>query len=83
MVSNCKALGNRLIELGYKLVSGGSDNHLILVDLRPLVSTQLLSFFAFELSQSFSIYINAHIVSSYRELMVHEQRKSSKWYRLF
>lgn len=36
VVSNCKALGNRLIELGYKLVSGGSDNHLILVDLRPL-----------------------------------------------
>ncbi|OVA11744.1 Serine hydroxymethyltransferase [Macleaya cordata] len=36
VVSNCKALANRLIELGYKLVSGGSDNHLVLVDLRPL-----------------------------------------------
>ncbi|XP_010243076.1 PREDICTED: serine hydroxymethyltransferase 3, chloroplastic isoform X2 [Nelumbo nucifera] len=36
VVSNCKALASRLIELGYKLVSGGSDNHLILVDLRPL-----------------------------------------------
>lgn len=35
VVSNCRALGNRLIELGYKLVSGGSDNHLVLVDLRP------------------------------------------------
>eukprot|EP00262_Sarcandra_glabra_P004880 TRINITY_DN16110_c0_g1_i1.p1 TRINITY_DN16110_c0_g1~~TRINITY_DN16110_c0_g1_i1.p1 ORF type:complete len:531 (-),score=89.10 TRINITY_DN16110_c0_g1_i1:349-1941(-) len=36
VVSNCKALAGRLIELGYKLVSGGSDNHLVLVDLRPL-----------------------------------------------
>lgn len=38
MVSNCRALANRLMELGYELVSGGTDNHLVLVDLRPLVS---------------------------------------------
>ena len=38
MVSNCRALASRLVELGYKLVSGGSDNHLVLVDLRPFVS---------------------------------------------
>ncbi|KAL7121944.1 hypothetical protein ACP275_01G015300 [Erythranthe tilingii] len=36
VVSNCRALASRLVELGYKLVSGGSDNHLVLVDLRPL-----------------------------------------------
>ncbi|XP_050888458.1 calcium/calmodulin-regulated receptor-like kinase 1 [Lathyrus oleraceus] len=30
-----KALANRLVEHGYKFVSGGSDNHLVLVDLRP------------------------------------------------
>ncbi|CAN4127952.1 unnamed protein product [Withania somnifera] len=36
VVSNCRALASRLMELGYKLVSGGSDNHLVLVDLRPL-----------------------------------------------
>ncbi|KAK6248989.1 hypothetical protein QUC31_020554 [Theobroma cacao] len=35
-VSNCRALASRLVELGYQLVSGGSDNHLVLVDLRPL-----------------------------------------------
>lgn len=35
VVANCRALANRLVELGYKLVSGGSDNHLVLVDLRP------------------------------------------------
>ncbi|KAJ4951592.1 hypothetical protein NE237_028424 [Protea cynaroides] len=36
VISNCKALASRLIEHGYKLVSGGSDNHLVLIDLRPL-----------------------------------------------
>ncbi|KAK6912784.1 Serine hydroxymethyltransferase-like domain [Dillenia turbinata] len=36
VVSNCRAFASRLIELGYKPVSGGSDNHLVLVDLRPL-----------------------------------------------
>lgn len=36
VISNCRALASRLIELGYKLVSGGSDNHLVLVDLRPM-----------------------------------------------
>ncbi|KAE9458511.1 hypothetical protein C3L33_09589, partial [Rhododendron williamsianum] len=36
VVSNCQALASRLITLGYELVSGGSDNHLVLVDLRPL-----------------------------------------------
>lgn len=31
---NIQALAKRLMELGYKLVSDGTDNHLILVDLR-------------------------------------------------
>ncbi|KAM5574551.1 serine hydroxymethyltransferase 3, chloroplastic [Rosa sericea] len=35
VVSNCRALASRLAELEYTLVSGGSDNHLVLVDLRP------------------------------------------------
>ncbi|XP_007526250.1 serine hydroxymethyltransferase, cytosolic [Erinaceus europaeus] len=34
VVANCKALAKSLMELGYKVVTGGSDNHLILVDLR-------------------------------------------------
>jgi glycine hydroxymethyltransferase len=33
--SNCKALAKKLTELGYSLSSGGTDNHLILCDLRP------------------------------------------------
>jgi len=35
VVKNCAALAGRLTELGYTLVSGGTDNHLILCDLRP------------------------------------------------
>lgn len=35
VVANCKALSDRLLALGYTIVSGGTDNHLILVDLKP------------------------------------------------
>ena len=35
VVANAKALAARLQELGYTIVSGGTDNHLILVDLKP------------------------------------------------
>jgi glycine hydroxymethyltransferase len=34
VVANAKALSNRLMERGLRLVSGGTDNHLMLVDLR-------------------------------------------------
>ncbi|MFP8952609.1 serine hydroxymethyltransferase [Natrialbaceae archaeon A-arb3/5] len=33
-VANAKALGESLVENGFSLVSGGTDNHLVLVDLR-------------------------------------------------
>ncbi|NKQ58354.1 serine hydroxymethyltransferase [Amycolatopsis sp. K13G38] len=33
IVANAKALGDALIERGFDLVSGGTDNHLLLVDL--------------------------------------------------
>lgn len=36
IVSNCSALANGLLSKGVRLVSGGTDNHLILVDLRSL-----------------------------------------------
>ena len=34
IVKNAKTLADKLLELGYNLVSGGTDNHLMLVDLR-------------------------------------------------
>lgn len=33
VVNNCKVLGEELVNRGFKLVSDGTDNHLILVDL--------------------------------------------------
>uniref|UniRef100_A0A7S3QT21 Serine hydroxymethyltransferase n=1 Tax=Dunaliella tertiolecta TaxID=3047 RepID=A0A7S3QT21_DUNTE len=35
VVANSKAMSKRMVELGYGVVSGGTDNHLILVDLKP------------------------------------------------
>ena len=35
VVENCRAMGEVLRDAGYDLVAGGTDTHLILVDLRP------------------------------------------------
>ncbi|MEG1551867.1 MAG: serine hydroxymethyltransferase, partial [Oscillospiraceae bacterium] len=36
VLKNCQALAKGLLEHGVNLVSGGSDNHLLLLDLRSL-----------------------------------------------
>lgn len=35
VVKNASVLANALVERGFRIVSGGTDNHLMLVDLRP------------------------------------------------
>ncbi|MDR2301319.1 MAG: serine hydroxymethyltransferase, partial [Deltaproteobacteria bacterium] len=35
VVKNCQRLGINMADAGYRLVSGGTDTHLILIDLRP------------------------------------------------
>ncbi|MDH4139625.1 MAG: serine hydroxymethyltransferase [Coriobacteriia bacterium] len=35
VVTNAKAMGEAMTECGLRLVSGGTDNHLVLVDLQP------------------------------------------------
>lgn len=35
VVVNARAMGEAMVEAGLRLVSGGTDNHLLLVDLRP------------------------------------------------
>ncbi len=39
IVKNAKALAGALLDKGFNLVSGGTDNHLMLVDLRPFSIT--------------------------------------------
>lgn len=39
VVENARVLANALLEEGFDLVSGGTDNHLMLVDLRPMKIT--------------------------------------------
>eukprot|EP00992_Anisonema_acinus_P008110 TRINITY_DN4182_c0_g1_i2.p1 TRINITY_DN4182_c0_g1~~TRINITY_DN4182_c0_g1_i2.p1 ORF type:complete len:473 (+),score=122.95 TRINITY_DN4182_c0_g1_i2:61-1419(+) len=34
--ANARAIAGKLLELGYKLVTNGTDNHLVMWDLRPL-----------------------------------------------
>ncbi len=36
VVKNAKAMAGELIKLGFKLCSGGTDNHLILIDMTPM-----------------------------------------------
>ena len=39
VIKNADALAKALLEKGFNLVSGGTDNHLVLVDLRPFMIT--------------------------------------------
>ena len=39
MLANTKALAESLLSQGFKLVSGGSDNHLLLIDLSDTETT--------------------------------------------
>ncbi len=39
VITNAQAMGTAMVEGGLRLVSGGTDNHLMLVDLRPAAIT--------------------------------------------
>ncbi|PIS07716.1 serine hydroxymethyltransferase [Candidatus Berkelbacteria bacterium CG10_big_fil_rev_8_21_14_0_10_43_13] len=48
IVKNCQALAKELQKGGLRIVSGGTDNHLVLVDLRPLKITGKIAQLALE-----------------------------------
>ena len=57
---NAAALAKRLVELGHTLISGGTENHLILLDLRPKGLTGSKAERVFELA---SITLNKNAVA--------------------
>ena len=40
VLKNAKAMEKRLLSLGYNLVTGGTDTHLLMIDLRDKVCSQ-------------------------------------------
>jgi len=59
IVRNAKALAAGLVEKGFRLVSGGTDNHLMLVDLR---NTELTGKLAQETLEAANITVNRNTV---------------------
>jgi glycine hydroxymethyltransferase len=59
VVKNAKAMGEALLECGYSLVSGGTDTHLLLVDLR---SKNLTGKAAEEALQRAAITVNKNTI---------------------
>lgn len=35
MIKNCKALGEAMVKVGEKFITNGTDNHLLMWDVRP------------------------------------------------
>jgi len=58
-VANAAAMAAEFKRLGYRLVSGGTDNHLVLVDLRPKGSTGRA---AEEVLESTGIIVNRNVI---------------------
>ena len=45
VVENCKAMCDEFIKMGYKIVTGGTDNHLFLLDLTGISCNVIYSSF--------------------------------------
>lgn len=60
VVKNAKVLASSLIDLGYKVISGGTDNHLLLVDVKASVG--LTGKYAEKLLGSVNITCNKNTV---------------------
>lgn len=58
-VNNCKVLSEELMSLGYELITGGTDNHLLLMDLR---NNNITGKEAQELLESAGITANRNVI---------------------
>ncbi len=61
VVQNCKVLSQELVARGFRLCSGGSDNHLLLLDLRPY-NADLTGAAAEKLLQAAGIVTNKNLI---------------------
>ncbi len=59
IVRNCQALGQALLEEGFTLVTGGTDNHLLLVDLR---NKQITGREAADLMEAAGMVVNKNLI---------------------
>lgn len=60
IINNAKTLANELTKLGYRIVSGGTDNHLLLVDVKQKLGITGLK--AEEILESVSITCNKNAI---------------------
>jgi glycine hydroxymethyltransferase len=61
VMKNAKAMADAFTSLGYKIISGGTDNHLMLIDLRPKF-TELTGKIAENTLSQVDITINKNMV---------------------
>jgi len=61
VVKNCQVLAEALVSKGFRLCSGGSDNHLLLIDLRPY-NTELTGAEAETWLQNAGIVVNKNLI---------------------
>lgn len=59
VIKNAKHMANIFTQLGYRIVSGGTDNHLFMVDLR---SKKLTGKVATEILKNVGIYVNMNAI---------------------
>jgi glycine hydroxymethyltransferase len=59
IINNAKAMAEEMARLGYRLVAGGTDNHLFLVDLTPKKITGVIAEKALE---SAGIIVNKNLI---------------------
>jgi undecaprenyl-diphosphatase len=86
VVANCKCLAAELAARGFRIVSGGTDNHVMLVDLRPKGVSGRDAADAMDVAAqgySFPSGHSASAVAAYGSLAAHEKKRKLLWVLAF